>query len=158
MALRSLNSMHCGKFQTAPHKLLRAVLEYDDYHMANPALLTPQNTTIYLCPKNDEEGNWEIRAICRSEKLGLAVTLEVDKYIRSGEVRWEAPPRVEIINKEIQGIGYELAMRLAEAEAYDAAVEYWAWGEDPNSSALSWKHVCHYKRKYLTDTFTYSTF
>lgn len=157
MTVRSLNSMHCGKFQTAPHKLLRAVLEYDDYHVVNPTLLTPQNTTIYLCPKNNKEGNWEIRAICRSGKLGLAVTLEVDKYIQSGEVRWEAPPRVEIVSKENQGVGYELTMGLAEVEAYDAALEYWAWEEVPNTSAAPWEHVCHYKRKYLTDTFTYTT-
>ena len=147
--------MHCGKFQTAPHKLLRAVLEYDDYHVANPALLTPQNTNIYLCPKNDEEGSWEIRAICLAKHLGLAVTLEVEKYIRSGEVRWEAPPQVKIINRENQGIGFELAMMEAEGEAYSTALEYWKWGESPKATVSGWRTLCHYKRKYLTDTFEY---
>lgn len=157
MTVRSLNSMHCGKFQTVPHKLLQAVLEYPDCHVVNPQLLTPQKTAIYLCPKNDEENGYEIRAICRTEKLGLVVTLEVEKYIRSGEVRWEAPPQVKIINRENQGIGFELAMTEAEGEAYIMALEYWKWGEPPTNSTLSWKQVCHYKRKYLTDTFTYTT-
>lgn len=157
MTGKSLNTSAHGHFQDNPHKLLRAVLENSNNHVVDPDLLTVKDTSIYLCPKNDEEGSWEIRAICRAEHLGLVVTLEVEKYIRSGEVRWKAPPKVEIVSKENQGVGYELTMGLAEVEAYDAALEYWKWGEDPNSSAAPWKHVCHYKRKYLTDTFAYTT-
>ena len=159
MAYKELSARYYGTFKYNPHKLLQAVLESDGSHVVNPTLLTPKNTAVYLCPKNDAEDRYEIRAICRAENLGLALTLVVSNRIRSGSVYWEAPPQVEIITKEGQGVGYELAMRQAEGEAYSLALEYWKWDKDPASSnTISWERLCHYKREYLTDTFTYSTF
>lgn len=156
MAYKELSARYYGTFKYNPHKLLQAVLESDGSHVVNPTLLTPKNTAVYLCPKNDAEDRYEIRAICCSEQIGLALTLTVSKRIRSGTVCWDAPPEVEILTREDPGIKFGLAIWPAETEAYNAALEYWKWGKDPDSSnTISWERLCHYKREYLTDTFKY---
>lgn len=158
MTGKSLNTAAHGHFQENPHKLLQAVLKNSNNHVVNPTLLTPKNTAVYLCPKNDAEDRYEIRAICWSEQIGLALTLTVSKRIRSGTVCWDAPPEVEILTREDPGIKFGLAIWPAETEAYNAALEYWKWGKDPDSSnTISWERLCHYKREYLTDPFTYTT-
>ena len=155
MTRKELSTRYDGNFQYNPHKMLQAVLKSSDSHVVNPDLLTRQNTTVYLCPMNDAEDRYEIRAICRGENLGLSLTLVVSNRIRSGSVCWGTPPQVEIFAKEDVGVGYELAMMCAEQEAYSTALEYWKWGESPKATVSGWRTLCHYKREYLTDTFKY---
>nr|DAJ19057.1 MAG TPA: hypothetical protein [Siphoviridae sp. ctcOR4] len=155
MTGKSLNTSAHGHFQDNPHKLLRAVLENSNNHVVDPDLLTLKDTSIYLCPKNDEEDRYEIKAFCHSKWSDVTVTLLVSKSIQTGFVRWETPPEAKIIGRG-QGVTIvDPEPKRAEEEAHDTALEYWKWGEKPPDALFAppTEGLCHYKRDYLTDYF-----
>lgn len=155
MTGKMLNTAAHGHFQDNPHKLLQAVLKNSNNHVVNPYLLGPRDTSIYLCPKNDEEDRYEIKAFCHSKWLDLAVTLLVSKSIQTGLVRWETPPEVKIIGRGQRIIDGDPAIKQAEKEAHTTALEYWKWGEKPSGALFAppTEGLCHFKRDYLSEYF-----
>ena len=155
MTSKMLNVAAHGRFQDNPHKLLQAVLKNSNNHMVNPYMLGLRDTSIYLCPKNDEEDRYEIKAFFHTKRLYLALTVLVSKSIQEGLVRWEAPPEVKIIGRGQRTTGGNPAMEQAEEAARAAALEYWKWGEKPSGDLfmLPTEGLCHFKRDYLVEYF-----